>query len=92
MPKAKEEVKVKTAKEHGDQFCILMNTDEKMTDFINIKVKESMDRYAAGAVKYYPTRNTKAMGELLHSARGEIMSLIAWIYGMARVKEEEMNN
>ena len=92
MPKEETKVKMEADEKYGKQFCVMMNTDVELTDFINTKLKKSMDKYAMAAIKLYPTRDTEAMDKVLYSTRGEIMSLIAWIYGKARVKEEEMKN
>lgn len=86
------EVKVRTDKEYGNQFCVIMNTDEKLTAFINDRLGTYMNDYAAATHKAFSTRDVKAGGDALHKSRGDIMSLMAFIYGKARVKEEEMKD
>ena len=90
MPK--EETKVKTDEEYGKQFCVLMNADLELTEFFNDKIAKELNRYAFVAIKSFPSRNTEAMNKALFSVRGEIMSLMAFAHGKARVKEEEMKN
>jgi len=90
MPKGKEERK--THEFYGKRFCVLTNSDIKLMIFVNDKLEEFMNDYAAAGTTNNLTDNKEAMGEALRHSRGKIMSLIAWIYGEARVKEDEMNN
>jgi len=88
MPK----VKVKTDEEYGKQFCVLMNADEKMIDFINNKIDKELKKFVVNVTKFCKTPEGKAYDEIVHSTRGELMSLMAFIYGKGRVKEDEINN
>ena len=90
MPKV--ETKVKTDEDYGKQFCVLMNVDRELTELVNNNIAKELNRYAFVAIKSFPSKDIEALNEALFSVRGEIMSLMAFAYGKARVKEEEMKN
>lgn len=86
------EAKVKTDEEYGKQFCALMNADIEMTDFINYKIAKELKKFVVDVNKHCKTLEGKAYDEILYSTQGELMSLMAFVYGKGRVKEDEMNN
>ena len=84
------DVKVKTDEEYGQQFCVLMNADEELTNFVNHKIAKVLKKFVADVTKLCKTPG--AYDKVLYSTRGELMSLMAWVYGKGRVKENEMSN
>lgn len=84
------DTKVKTDEEYGQQFCVLMNADEELTNFVNYKIAKVLKKFVANTTEFCET--PEDYDKVLHSARGELMSLMTWIYGKGRVKENEMNN
>ena len=86
------DVKVKTDEEYGQQFCVLMNADEELTNFVNYKIGKVLKEFVADVTKFCKTPDGEAYDKVLHSTRGELMSLMAWVYGKGRVKENEMSN
>ena len=86
----KSENKTKTAKEYGDLFCSIMNKDEKMITFVNNEladcIKEGFKKFTVAL----ESEDKKAGSQAIDFVRKEIMSLMPFVYGKARIKENSM--
>lgn len=84
------EVKVKTAEEYSKQFCKMMNEDEALTKFTNIRLSTFIVDAARDTLVAQKTRDVKAGTKVVGDTTGKIMSFIAFLYAKAREKEDNL--
>ena len=84
------ETKVKTAKEYGDDFCEMMNKDNTVLILTNEKLASYISDASRDILIAKQTDDVEAGKAVISKARGKIMSLMAFLYGKAREKENSL--